>query len=86
MGDGNGNEKIAEAVEGKRWNEARFLMAVKVARMLDKTESPRDAKALALSLEPLVDTCEKSRIGMDGEATPLDHILAQAEELSAEVG
>lgn len=79
------SSRIADAVEAARWNDARFLVAVKVARALDKTESPRDAKALSLSLIPLIDECERQGVGQQETETPLDAIMQAAEDMKAEI-
>lgn len=53
-------DKIADAVESKDWQRARFLATLKVAKAMDNTESSREIKALSLSLVELISECEKA--------------------------
>ena len=52
-------DKIADAVNAQDWARARHLTALKVARAMDSTESPREIKALSLSMVELIAECEK---------------------------
>lgn len=76
--------RLSEAVRGADWTTARHLAAIKVAEAMERTESARDTKALALSLDQLIDKCEAARVGAPEDATPLAAILTQAAELSAD--
>ena len=71
---------IEDAVRNSEWSNARLRMAVKLARMMDNSDSARDIKSLSLSLEPLLDKCEADAVarGVE-EGTPLADILAEAE-------
>lgn len=77
------DRRLSEAVRGADWAMARHLAAIKVAEAMERTESARDTKALALSLDQLIDKCEAARVGMTETETPLDEILASASELSS---
>lgn len=71
---------IEDAVRNSEWSNARLRMAVKLARMMDNSDSARDIKSLSLSLEPLLDKCESDAVARGAEeGTPLADILAEAE-------
>jgi hypothetical protein len=73
-------DSVEDAVVRHDWKGARLAMAVRLARMLDSTDSARDVKALTMSLDPLIDKCE-SDSKTDDEATmntPLAGILKMA--------
>lgn len=77
---------IEQAVRAKDYKEARSLMAVKLARMLDYTDSARDSKSICLSLTQLLDKCEadeKQRIDTD---TPYAQIMREAESVLVNAG
>ena len=54
--------KLEDAIMSGDWNKARHLAALKVARMMDKTDSPREVKALSISLDDLIDKCEQQDV------------------------
>lgn len=54
--------ELMEAVEGGDWNRARHLAAIRVADMMLRTDSPREVKALSISLDTLLDKCEKADV------------------------
>lgn len=54
--------KLEDAIKSGDWNRARHLAALKVARMMDKTDSPREVKALSISLDDLIDKCEQQDV------------------------
>lgn len=71
---------IEKAVRNGEWASARLSMAVKLARMMDNTDSARDVKSISLSLEPLLDKCEADaqRVN-DAVDTPYAQIMREAE-------
>ena len=73
-------DSVEDAVVRQDWKGARLAMAVRLARMLDSTDSARDVKALAMSLDPLIDKCESDSKADDEVAkdTPLADILKMA--------
>ena len=77
------DNKLSEAVEGMRWDEARHLLAIRVARAIEETTSARETKALSLTLCKLIDTCDLAGMGEDNRDTPLDRIIRQAREEAA---
>lgn len=54
--------ELREAVEGGNWKRARHLAAIRVADMMMKTDSPREVKALSISLDSLLDKCEQADV------------------------
>lgn len=70
---------LTKAVIDGDWPRARHFAAVRVASMMEKTDSPREVKSLSLSLIRLIDACEESHAGKDYADTPLTHILSAAE-------
>lgn len=72
------DHRLSDAVRNADWDKARHLAAIKVAEAMERTESARDTKALALSLDQLIDKCSASQVGRADGATPLDEILARA--------
>ena len=71
---------IESAVLNNEWTTARFNMAVKLARMMDNTDSARDVKSISLSLEPLLDKCEADAQRMiENTETPYAQIMREAE-------
>jgi len=74
----NIDTSLSDAVRHADWDTARHLAAIKVAEAMERTESARDTKALALSLDQLIDKCSASQVGRADDATPLDEILARA--------
>lgn len=73
-------DSVEDAVVRQDWKGARLAMAVRLARMLDSTDSARDVKALVMSLDPLIDKCESdSKTDEDAaKDTPLADILKMA--------
>lgn len=67
--------RLSDAVRNADWDTARHLAAIRVAEAMERTESARDTKALALSLDQLIDKCSAAQLGA---MTPLDEILARA--------
>lgn len=73
---------IEQAVIDGNWASARLSMAVKLARMMDNTDSARDVKSISLSLEPLLDKCEAdAKKIVENTETPYAQIMREAEEL-----
>lgn len=73
---------IEQAVIDGNWASARLSMAVKLARMMDNTDSARDVKSISLSLEPLLDKCEAdAKKIVESTDTPYAQIMREAEEL-----
>ena len=71
---------IEDAVLNGEWASARLSMAVKLARMMDNTDSARDVKSLSLSLEPLLDKCEAdANRAVENSETPYAQIMREAE-------
>ena len=71
---------IESAVMNGEWAAARLSMAVKLARMMDNTDSARDVKSISLSLEPLLDKCETDAMRFAENAeTPYAQIMREAE-------
>ena len=71
---------IEQAVLDGDWPSARLSMAIKMARMMDNTDSARDVKSLGLSLDPLLDKCEADALrAMDENETPYAQIMREAE-------
>ena len=71
---------IESAVLNGEWAAARLSMAVKLARMMDNTDSARDVKSISLSLEPLLDKCEAdAQREIDNAETPYAQIMREAE-------
>lgn len=67
---------VEEAIVNRDWGTARFLMAVRLGRMMDATDSARDAKAVAMSLAPMVDRLEdEDSYKRNATETPLADIL-----------
>lgn len=71
---------LTEAVTQGDWDKARHLLAIRVAEMVEKTDSPRETKALSISLNNLIDACEEADVTSDSTDTPLAQILREAEE------
>lgn len=70
--------RLSDAVRQADWDTARHLAAIRVAEAMERTESARDTKALALSLDQLIDKCSTAQVGRPGATTPLDEILSRA--------
>ena len=78
---------IESAVKSKDYALARTLMAEKLARMLDYTDSARDAKSISLSLTQLLDRCENDYQERKSEQlTPYAQIMREAEKVLADAG
>ena len=58
----NEENSLSKAVSGGEWAKAKHLLAIRVAQMIEKTESPRETKALAISLASLLNDCEKADV------------------------
>lgn len=73
-------DSVEDSIVRQDWKTARLAMAVRLARMLDGTDSARDVKALVMSLDPLIDKCESdSKADEDAtKDTPLAEILEMA--------
>ena len=70
---------IESAVHNKDFPAARREMAVKLARMMDQTDSARDVKSVALTLTGLLDSCEAdSKRDAASDETPLAKVLRMA--------
>ena len=77
---------IEQAVKAGNYQDARRAMTEKLARMMDNTDSARDAKALAISLDPLIDKCEAFEMQRsDIASTPYAQIMREAEAALANV-
>lgn len=72
---------VEKALVSGDWPQVRYAMAVKLAHMFDQTESARDAKAISVSLAPLVAACEADRVLSGKDDSELSRILAEAEKL-----
>lgn len=71
---------VEQAIRAGNYSDARVHMTVKLARMMDNTDSARDAKAIALSLTQLIDKCEaESLAASDIAETPYAQIMREAE-------
>lgn len=66
---------LSRAVENGDWNRARHLAAIKVAQMMEKTDSPRETKALAISLTDLIDECEQADVTDARDNSEIGRIL-----------
>jgi hypothetical protein len=74
-------ESVEAAVLRDDWAGARRAMTVRLARMFDQTDSAREVKALSMSLEPMLDKCERdAEESAEEESTPLDEILGMADD------
>lgn len=72
-------ESVEAAVLKDDWAAARRAMTVRLARMFDQTDSAREVKALSMSLEPMLEKCEKdAENAKNTERTALDGILEMA--------
>ena len=72
--------RIERAVEGGDFASARLAMAVKLARMMDATDSARDAKAISLSLADLLDRCDGDAAKAKAvNGSPLAELMREAE-------
>ena len=71
---------LTEAVANGKWDKARHLAAIMVAEQMEATNSPRETKALSISLMALIDQCEQSDVTDEFADTPLSRILAQARD------
>lgn len=78
------DKSLSEAVKQADWDTARHLAAIRVAEAMERTESARDTKALALSLDQLIDKCQAARVGAPEAITPLAEILASAAALTSD--
>lgn len=77
-------DALSRAVEGGDWNKARHLAAIKVAKMIEKTDSPREVKALSVSLENLISACEREDVTDANDE--IARILRKRKQLGAEDG
>jgi len=72
-------QSVESAVLSEDWKSARYAMTVRLARMFDQTDSAREVKALSMSLEPMLDKCEKdAEEEKKNEKTALAEILEMA--------
>ena len=72
--------QLSDAVATGNWNKARHLAAIRVAQAMEKTESPREIKALSISLVDLLQTCEDSDVTDSYEDTPFARIMRKYDE------
>lgn len=72
---------LSQAVMEGDWNRARHLAAIRVASMMEQTTSPREVKALSISLADLINQCEASNACDAYGDTPLAKILAKADAM-----
>lgn len=77
------DNQLSEAVEKGDWNTARHLAAIRVAKAMEATESPRETKALSLSLMELLKECEAADVARDYSDTPYARIMAEAKVMEA---
>lgn len=77
---------LVEAVEKGDWKRARHLAAIKVAQMMEKTESPREVKALSISLENLIEVCDKEDVTDNMANSEVGQILANIRARAAADG
>lgn len=76
---------IEDAIARRDYVQARHLTALRLAHLLDATESARDAKSLAHTVDSLIDKCaldfeREQRANADN---PLERILAEADTIIA---
>ena len=79
--DKRASKELSTAVAGGDWPLARQIAAIKVAEMMEQSESPREVKSLSISLIKLIDACEDSDIPGDYDNTPYARIMRQAKEM-----
>ena len=72
-----GDTGLSEAVRNGEWDKARHLAAIIVAEMMEQTESPREVKALSISLSDLIDKCEASDVTNEFDDSPIARIIAE---------
>ena len=71
--------RVASAIGDADWPQARRLMAQRLGEAFDQTDSARDLKAIAMSLIPLIESCElDEQRSVDRSETPLASIMAEA--------
>lgn len=71
---------IEQAVVSGNFPDARRAMAIKLARMMDGTDSARDVKSISLTLDSLLDKCEADALRLSDMAdTPYAQIMREAE-------
>lgn len=80
----NNDKSLSEAVEGGNWAKAKHLLAIRVAEMIEKTESPRETKALAISLASLLNACEEADV--TDKEDEIAQILNKRKPIGAEDG
>lgn len=78
-------EGLSDAVENGNWSRAKHLLAIRVAQMIEKTESPRETKALAISLASLINECEEADVTDNYEDALLAQIIARSQAHRAEL-
>lgn len=71
---------LVDAVSNGDWDRATHLAAIKVADMMEKTESPRETKALSISLINLIERCQANDVVDSYADTPLAEIMRKADE------
>ena len=70
---------VEEAFRKRDWAEVRYRMGLRLAHMMDATDSARDNKAIEMSLTPLVDRIDADEKARDGaKGTPHDDITRRA--------
>ena len=75
----NPNTALSQAVTDGDWSRARHLAAIRVAEMMERTESPREVKALSISLKDLINECQQNDVVDAYSDTPLARILEEAD-------
>ena len=71
---------IEQAVMSGNFPDARRAMVIKLARMMDGTDSARDVKSISLTLDSLLDKCEADALRLSDMAdTPYAQIMREAE-------
>lgn len=68
-------QSVEDAIRDGDYAETRKRMALRLARMMDNSESARDVKAVAMSLAPLVDRIEQDERERERERDILDSPL-----------
>lgn len=72
------SDTVERAIESGDYDEAQRLMALKLARAFDKTDSARDLKALARELRFSMESMQQAE--QANADTPLAQILSMAKE------
>lgn len=78
MADEHGTPSVEDALQRGDYDEAERLVALKLARAFDATNSARDLKAIARELRLAMNDMQQTE--QANQDTPLAEILAMAEE------